>query len=145
VRWTVCNLSVCRKVNRQYKHNLSCTVQSPMSIPTDYSPSTFHRELHWKFHNHRRPYRRITVHQHFTESCTGNATITDDCTDGYHPSAFHKEWWKCHNHQWITVRRHFTKSCTGNAIITDVYTNKLQSVGISQRATLDMPQSPTTL
>jgi len=26
VRWTVCNLSVCKKVNRQYKHNLSCTL-----------------------------------------------------------------------------------------------------------------------
>ena len=31
----VCNLSVCRRVNRQYKHNLSCTV-----------------------HDHRRLYRR---------------------------------------------------------------------------------------
>jgi hypothetical protein len=32
----VCNLSVCRRINKQYKHNLSCTM-----------------------HNHRRLYRRI--------------------------------------------------------------------------------------
>ena len=40
---------------------------SPMSIPTD------------------------TVRRHFTKSCkifTGNATNTDDSTDGYSPSAF---------------------------------------------------------
>jgi hypothetical protein len=43
VWWTVCNLSVCKKVNRQYKHNLSCTL-----------------------HYHRRPYRRIKVHRPFT-------------------------------------------------------------------------------
>jgi hypothetical protein len=42
MRWTVCNLSICRKVNRQYKHNLSCTL-----------------------HYHQRPYRRITVRRPF--------------------------------------------------------------------------------
>ena len=36
VRCTVYHLSVCRKVNRQYKDNLSCTMpQLPMSIPTE--------------------------------------------------------------------------------------------------------------
>jgi hypothetical protein len=136
VRRAVCNLSVCRKVNRQYKHNLSCTV-----------------------HDHRRPYRRIIVRRHFIESFTRNATITDDFEDGlqsigishraslempqspttlwtyYSLSAFHielhwkchnhrwrcrwissvnihREWWKCHNHRWlcgwIIVRRHLS-------------------------------------
>ena len=43
VRWTICNLSVCRKENRQNKHNLYCTL-----------------------HYHRRPSRRITVRRHFS-------------------------------------------------------------------------------
>jgi len=85
VRWTVYHLSVCRKVNRQYKHHLSCTL-----------------------HYHRRPYRRITVRRHFTvallempqpspmtlrmdsipsafhSSVAGNATtITDDFVDRF--------------------------------------------------------------
>jgi hypothetical protein len=89
VRWTVNNISVCRKVNRQYKHNLSCTV-----------------------HDHRRLYQRITVRRHFTESFTRNAIITDDFVDGLRPSAFHRECWKCHNHRRlcnrITVRRHLS-------------------------------------
>jgi hypothetical protein len=78
----VCNLSVCRRINRQYKHNPSCTV-----------------------HNHQRLYIRIlyvgilprvakyllhmsqsltslqtdTVHRYFTESCkifTAHVIIT---------------------------------------------------------------------
>jgi len=81
------NLSVCKRVNRQYKHNLSSTV-----------------------HNHRCLYRRIqfigilpkvakyllempqspmslqtdTVRRYFTESCkifTANAILTDIDTD----------------------------------------------------------------
>jgi hypothetical protein len=32
-----------------------------------------------------------TVRQHFIESCTENATIIDDSTNGYRPSAFHRE------------------------------------------------------
>jgi hypothetical protein len=87
VQWTVCNLSVCRKVNRQYKHNLACTEhdhQLPYWRIT--RPLAFHRELqniYWKCHNHRRPYRRIT-----------------------RPSTFHRKWLQCHNHRrpyrWIT-------------------------------------------
>jgi hypothetical protein len=64
VQWTVCNLSVCRKVNRQYKHNLACAE-----------------------HDHQLPYRGLHVRWHFTESCkifTGNATITDVHTDELH-------------------------------------------------------------
>ena len=98
VRWIVYHLSVCRKVNRQYKHQLSCTM-----------------------HYHQRPYRWTHVRRYFTESWkifTGNATITDDFADGllsvsisqrvekyllempqspiilqrdYRPSAFHRE------------------------------------------------------
>ena len=62
VRCTVYHLSVCKKVNRQYKHHLSCTM-----------------------HYHRRPYRRTHVRRYFTKSWkifTGNATITDDFADG---------------------------------------------------------------
>jgi len=61
VQWTVYHLSVCRKVNRQYKYNLSCTMNY-----------------------HRRQYRRMKVRRHFTESwkiITGNATITDELSD----------------------------------------------------------------
>jgi len=101
VRWTICNLSVYRKVNRQYKHNLSCTL-----------------------HYHRLPYRQITVRRHFIvaslempqsslttlwtdysplafhSSLTGNAiTITDDFANRLSSLAFHREWWKCHNHR----------------------------------------------
>jgi hypothetical protein len=44
-------------------------------------------------HRARSPTSILTdyVHRHFTESCkifTGNATINDDSTDGYNPSAF---------------------------------------------------------
>ena len=114
VRWTVCNLSVCKKVNRQYKHNLSCTLL-----------------YHW------RPYRRIKVRRPFTiaslempqsssmnlrmdyslsafhSSLTGNATIiTDDFANGLSPSAFYRGWWKWHNHRRICrrnpVRQHWS-------------------------------------
>jgi len=67
VRRAVCNLNVCRKVNRQYKHNLSCTV-----------------------HDHRCLYRRIQsddIAWSVSKIFTGNATIND----GYNPSAFHRE------------------------------------------------------
>jgi len=92
--WAIYNLSVCKRVNRQYKHNLSCTV-----------------------HNRRCLYRRIqfidilprvaeyllempqslmslqidTVCRYFTESCkifTANAILTDIDTDKYNMLAF---------------------------------------------------------
>jgi len=61
VRWTIYHLSVCRKVNRQSKYNLSCTMNY-----------------------HRRKYRRTKVHRHLTESSkiiTRNATIIDELSD----------------------------------------------------------------
>jgi len=85
VRWTIYHLSVCKKLNRQYKHHLSCTL-----------------------HYYRRPYRQIPVRRHFTmaslempqpspmtlrmhsslttfhSSVPGNAiTITDNVADGF--------------------------------------------------------------
>ena len=63
--------------------------QSPRSLPTDITPSAFHREFennYLKCHNHRRPCRRIYSRRHFTESSkiiTWNATITDVYTDNY--------------------------------------------------------------
>jgi hypothetical protein len=51
--------------------------------------SAFHRELknnYWKCHNHRQTFRRPELRRHFTESwkiITGNATITDECSDGF--------------------------------------------------------------
>jgi hypothetical protein len=85
MRWTVYHLSVCRKINKQYKHHLSYTLH-------------YHRRLYW----------RIPVLRHFTvasleipqpsptplwtdtsssafhSSVPGNAiTITDEFTDGY--------------------------------------------------------------
>ena len=48
-------------MNRQYKHNLSCTMHIT-DVPTNgTSPSVFNRELqniYWICHNHRRPYRQ---------------------------------------------------------------------------------------
>jgi hypothetical protein len=117
VRWTIYHLSVRRKVNRQYKYHLSCTM-----------------------HYHRHPYRRT----YFTESwkiITGNATITDDFADGLRPLVFHIKlkniYWKCHNHRWLcrrtTIRQHFTeswKNITGNATITDDVADGFQSFGM---------------
>jgi hypothetical protein len=127
VRWTICNLSVCKKVNRQYKHNLSCTLHyhgrpywrikvrqpftvasSPTTLRTDYSPSAFHSNLTGNatiitddFADRLRP-------SAFYNSLIGNATIiTDDFADGFNPSAFHS-------------------SLIGNAtIITDDFANGL--------------------
>jgi len=48
-------------------------------------------------------------------------------------------------YRWITVRRHFIENFTGNATITDEVADELHSVSISQIASLEMPQSPTTL
>jgi hypothetical protein len=81
-------------------------------------------------------HRRITIRRHSTETFTGNVTITDDFVDGlqsvgisqrlslenatiidnfaneFRPLAFHREWWKCHNHRrlgrQIIVRRHLS-------------------------------------
>jgi hypothetical protein len=77
VWWTVCKLSVCRMVNRQHKHNISWTMHyhrcqyrqiivcrhytesfTGNAIITDefadgLSMSAFHKELHYKCHNHR--------------------------------------------------------------------------------------------
>jgi hypothetical protein len=77
VRRTVYHLSVCMKVNRQYKHHLSCT-------------------LHY--------HRRIPVRRHFTVAILSPTTlrtdsslsvfhssdfITDDFADRFSPSVFH--------------------------------------------------------
>jgi hypothetical protein len=110
---TVCNLSVRRRVNRQYKHNLSCTV-----------------------HDHRRLYKRKLsvgilprVEKYLLQMPHSSTSIPTDTvsvgilqrvekyllempqsptsipTDMYptNPSAFHRElkniYWKCHNHR----------------------------------------------
>jgi len=81
VRWTVYHLSVCRKVNRQCKYNLSCTIHYHRR-PYRRTPSAFHRELknnYWKCHIHRWTFWRPTIHRHFTE--------------------LENNYWKCHNHQ----------------------------------------------
>jgi len=118
VRRAVCNLCVYRKVNRQYKHNLSCTV-----------------------HYHRRPYRRlceqITVRRHFTESFIGNATIIDDVVDGLQSVDISQRASLEMPQSPMTVqtdsfRRHFTESGR-NGTITDDFADGVQSVGISRQ------------
>jgi hypothetical protein len=113
----VCNLSVYMRVNRQYKHNLSCTVhdyqrlyrqkpsvgilqrvakyllqipQSLTSIPTYTVSLVFYRELqniYWKSYNHWRLYRWIMY----------SSTFYIELKNIY---------WKYHNHRslyiWIT-------------------------------------------
>jgi hypothetical protein len=81
VQWIVCNLSVCKKVNRQHKHNFLCTEHDhrhPYWRIT--SPSAFHRELqniYWKCHNQRRLYRWIQ-----SIGICWQSKITDRITDG---------------------------------------------------------------
>jgi hypothetical protein len=89
------------------------SARSPMSIPMDYS--------------HRQICRWITVRRHFTESFTGNATITDEFVCGR-----------------IIVYRHFIESFTGNATITDDFCRRIPSVDLSQRVA-QMPQSSMNL
>ena len=80
VQWTIYNWIFCRKVNRKYKHNTSCTLNN-------------HRRPYWrtrvrwhltesskiitpKCHKHRRLYRRTCVRRHLTES---SKIITPKC------------------------------------------------------------------
>jgi hypothetical protein len=82
------------------------------------NPSAFHRELHkYLLEMPLSPTSISTdiIRRHFIESCTGNATLTDDSTDGSSPSTFHRELWKYHNHRrlyrWIQsvgICRQFT-------------------------------------
>jgi len=57
---------LCRRINRQYNQNTqkiySILPQSPTTIPTDYDPSVFHRELQKNYspcHNQWRQYWRF--------------------------------------------------------------------------------------
>jgi hypothetical protein len=129
----VCNLSVCRRVNKQYKHNLSYTM-----------------------HNHQRLYRRKPsigilprVAKHLLQMpqsptslqmdtvsvsispswkiFTRNAIITDISTECYCLSVFYRElqniYCKCDNH-WRLYRR-------------------IQSIGICWRSSQLPTESPT--
>jgi len=105
---TVYHLSVCRKVNRQSKDNLSYTMpQLPTTLPTHEGPSAFHREFknnYFKCHNYRQLYRRTKVRRHFTENSKKlleNATIIDDLTGGI-KSVGHLSTGQYYrqNHQW---------------------------------------------
>jgi hypothetical protein len=85
------------RMNRQYKHNLSCTVHI-IDVPTDgMSLSVFHRELqniYWIYHTHRRPYRHnqsVGISQS-CETFTEYTTITDVPTEGIRPSVFARGW-----------------------------------------------------
>jgi hypothetical protein len=83
----------------QYKHNLSCTVHDHRRLYRRITrSSTFHRELHKYLLEMSLSPTSIptdTVHRHFTESCKNIhwifETIIDINTDGYSPSAFHRE------------------------------------------------------
>jgi len=119
VRWTICNLSVCRKINRQYKHNLSCIL-----------------------HYHRRPYRRIIAHRHFTVASLEmpQASPMTLCTDysRQHFTIASLEMPQPSPMTWRTdyVRRHFKES-GGNATITDEFVD-----GYSQSAFVGNSQLP---
>ena len=91
-------------------------------------------------HDHQRPYRRIIVRRHFIESCTGNATITDDCTNGLHSidisqRATLEMLQSPTTLQTDTVCQYFTKN-VGNATITDDFADELQSVDIGRQFTI---------
>ena len=103
VRWTVYHLSVCRKVNRQYKYNLSCTM-----------------------HYHRHPYRRNKVRRHFTESwkiitgkCHNYRKLCRRPTVRRH---FTKSWkiitGKCHNYRCICKRPTISRYVVGGSILS---------------------------
>jgi hypothetical protein len=120
MRWAVCNLSVYRKINREYKHNLSCIV-----------------------HDHRRWYRRIQsvgISQRVAKIFTRNSIIIDVYTDKYSPSALQRELYLLEMQlsptsiSTDTVRRHFTKSCIyWKSNYHRCLYRRIQSVGISQR------------
>jgi hypothetical protein len=80
----VCNLSICRRINRQYKYNLLSTVR-----------------------HHQRPYRRIPL-VGILQRVIVFATITDVHTDGQSPSVFYRElqniYCICHNHRRLYSR-----------------------------------------
>ena len=113
VWWTVYHWIFYRKVNRKYKHNISCTLNN-------------HRHPYWrtavrqhliesskiitaKYHNHRRPYRRTVVRRHLTES---SKIITP----------------KCHNHRRLyrrRYRRQYRRNTSVGADFTDKNTDEM--------------------
>ena len=104
--WTVYQLSFCRKVNRQYKDNLSCIMQT-----------------------YRHPYRRMVIRRYLTESSkliTQNATNTDDITDGFTDN--YTDGIKS-----VGISQRVRKQLQQNTTFTDGYTDTMKSVGISQR------------
>jgi len=115
VRWTVCNLSVCRKINRQYKHNLSCTVLGHRRLYWQINrPSTSHKELHkyWLY----RLTQSVGISQRVVEMPQSPTTRNTD-----------------------TFRRHFIESWCHNH---RQFYRRIQSIDISQRV-VEMPQSLT--
>ena len=120
MRWAVCNLSVYRKITREYKHNLSCIV-----------------------HDHRRRYRRIQsvgISQRVAKIFTRNSIIIDVYTDKYSSSALQRELHLLEMQlsptsiPTDTVRRHFTESCIyWKSNYHRCLYRRIQSVGISQR------------
>ena len=78
VRWAVCSLSVCRKINRQYKHNLSCTVHSHRRLYWQINrPSASHKELH-KYWLYRRT-QSVGISQRAVEMPQSLTWIPMDC------------------------------------------------------------------
>jgi len=100
---SVCNLSVYRRKNRQYRHNLSWIVQDNRRISRrTYSISILQRVEKYllEMPQSSTSLQTKTICQHFTESCkifTTNAIITDIYTDGYSPSTFVGA---VHNYRW---------------------------------------------
>ena len=86
VRWSIYHWIFCRKVNRKYKHNTSCTLNNHRR---KYRRKPVRRHLTeslkiitLKCHNHRRPYRRTYVRRHLTES---SKIITPKCHNHRRP------------------------------------------------------------
>ena len=110
VRWTVYHWIFCKKVNRKYEHNTSCTLNNHWR---PYRRTTVFRHLTEsskiitpKCHNHRHPYQRTVVRQHITES---SKIITP----------------KCHNHQ-RPYRRNLSVGKLSVANFTDKNTDGMR-------------------
>ena len=142
VRWTVNNISVCRKVNRQYKHNLSCIVHDHRHLYQRITRSSaFHKQLHkYLLEMTLSPTSSIptdTVRRHFTESCRNicwkcplsPTSLPTDTVRRHFTQSCINIYWKCHYHrrpyqrkQSVGISQRVAKIFVGNATITNIST-----------------------
>jgi hypothetical protein len=84
------------------------SARSPTSIPTDYSPSAFHRHLHWKMPQSpttlRTDYSHSTLHKELHWKCHTQSptTLQTDSVCRHLTETFPRN--ATHNHRWLCGR-----------------------------------------